>query len=180
MAQDKVSQRYAKAVFDYLKDEAKVRSMIGELQEFAMLIEGSSELTLVLTSDVYSDNERLAVVNDLVGKAKLSKDTQRVLLVLTTAKRLDHLRSIVEKLKLILLESGNVVSLSVETATSLETEEKKKIEDKFTKILGKKVEASYKVDPALLGGLRVTAAGRTYDGSLTGWLSSFEESLITG
>jgi len=78
------------------------------------------------------------------------------------------------------LESGNVVSLSVETATSLETDEKKKIEDRFTKILGKKVEASYKVDPALLGGLRVTAAGRTYDGSLTGWLSSFEESLITG
>ena len=180
MAQDKVSQRYAKAVFDYLKDEAKVRSMIVELQEFAMLIEGSSELTLVLTSDVYSDNERLAVVNDLVGKAKLSKDTQRVLSVLTAAKRLDHLKSIVDKLKLILLESGNVVSLSVETATSLETDEKKKIEDRFTKILGKKVEASYKVDPALLGGLRVTAAGRTYDGSLTGWLSSFEESLITG
>jgi len=81
---------------------------------------------------------------------------------------------------LILLDSANVVSLKVETATSLEADEKKQIEDKFTKILGKRVEANYQVDPALIGGLRVTAAGRTYDGSLTGWLNSFEESLISG
>lgn len=180
MAQDKVSQRYAKAIFDFLKDETKVRSLITELKEFALLIEGSNELSLVLTSDVYSDNERLAVVEDLVTKAKLSKDTQRVLSVLSQAKRLDHLRSIIERLQLILLDSANVVSLKVETATSLEADEKKQIEDKFTKILGKRVEANYQVDPALIGGLRVTAAGRTYDGSLTGWLNSFEESLISG
>jgi len=90
MAQDKVSQRYAKAIFDFLKDETKVRSLITELKEFALLIEGNNELSLVLTSDVYSDNERLAVVEDLVTKAKLSKDTQRVLSVLSQAKRLDH------------------------------------------------------------------------------------------
>jgi len=180
MAQDKVSQRYAKAIFDYLKDGSKIRALISELEEFSILIESNTELSLVLTSDVYSDDERLAVVEDLVTKAKLSHDAKKVLSVLSTAKRLDHLRSIVERLQLVLLDSANVVSLSVETATSLESEEKKKIEDKFTKILGKKVEANYKVDPALIGGLRVTAAGRTYDGSLTGWLNSFEENLISG
>ncbi len=180
MAQDKISQRYARAIFDYLKEEAKTRVLMAELQEFTMIIEGNAELSLVLTSDVYSEKERQAVVEDLVVKAKLSFDAKKVLLVLSIAKRLDHLRAIVERLQLILLESANMVSLSVDTATTLESDEKKKIEEKFQTILGKKVEANYKVDPELIGGLRVTVAGRTYDGSLTGWLSSFEENLISG
>ena len=118
--------------------------------------------------------------SDLVSKAKLSAEALKVLLTLSSAKRLDHLSAISDRLQLILLESANVIALQVETATTLESEEKKKIEDKFQKILGKKVEASYKVDPALIGGIKATAGGRTYDGSLVGWLNSFEENLISG
>ena len=180
MAQDKVSQRYAKAIFDHVKDAAKLRSLIEELRNFAALIEGHAELSLVLTSDVYSEKERSAVIEDLAAKAKLSIDVKKVLLVLSAAKRLDHLTGVAERLQHILLESAGVAPLSIETATTLETEEKKKIEEKFQKILGKKVEANYKVDPALIGGIKATAGGRTYDGSLVGWLTSFEENLISG
>ena len=180
MAQDKVSQRYARAIFDYLKDESRIRSLITELRGFALLLEGHNELSLVLTSDVYSEAERRSVVEELVSKAKLSGEALKVLLTLSSAKRLDHLSAISDRLQLILLESANVIALQVETATTLESEEKKKIEDKFQKILGKKVEASYKVDPALIGGIKATAGGRTYDGSLVGWLNSFEENLISG
>jgi F-type H+-transporting ATPase subunit delta len=180
MAQDKVSQRYAKAIFDYLKDESKVRSLISELKEFALLLESHIELSLVLTSDVYAEAERILVVADLIAKAKLSLEAKKVLSVLCVAKRLDHVASIAQRLQLILLESANVVSLNIETATNLEADEKKKIEEKFQTILGKKVEASYKVDPSLIGGIKATAGGRTYDGSLMGWLHSFEENLISG
>ncbi|MBM4315964.1 MAG: ATP synthase F1 subunit delta [Deltaproteobacteria bacterium] len=180
MAQDKVSQRYAKAIFDYLKDEAKARTLISELKEFAFILEGHKELTFVLTSHVYSEAERNLIVEDLVSRAKLSVEAKKVLLVLCVAKRLDHVASIAERLQLIVLESANVVSLNVETATNLEANEKKKIEEKFRTILGKKVEARYKVDPTLIGGIKATVGGRTYDGSLMGWLHSFEENLISG
>lgn len=180
MAQDKVSQRYARAIFDYLKDSSKVRDLIKELTSFALLIEGHSELLLVLNSAVYSEQERAGVIEDLVAKTKLSEDSKKVLLVLSSAKRLDHLKAVAEKLQQILLDTANVAALNIETATSLEAEEKKKIEAKFQTILGKKVEANYKVDPALIGGIKATAGGRTYDGSLVGWLNSFEENLISG
>ena len=180
MAQDKVSQRYAKAIFDHLKDADKIRMVANELSEFAVMIEDHAELTLVLTSDVYSEEIRKNIVEDLATKTKISADAKKALLILSSAKRLDHLKGVSEKLQQILLESANVTALNIESATTLEAEEKKKIEEKFKTILGKKVEANYKVDPNLIGGLRVTAAGRTYDGSLTGWLNSFEENLISG
>ena len=66
-----------------------------------------------------------------VSKAKLSAEALKVLLTLSSAKRLDHLSAISDRLQLILLESANVIALQVETATTLESEEKKKIEDKF-------------------------------------------------
>jgi F-type H+-transporting ATPase subunit delta len=180
MAQNKVSQRYAKAIFNYIRETTQTRSLISELHEFSVVLKGSRELSLVLESDVYSETERRSIVEDLVAKAKLSELAKKVLVVLSSAKRIDHLSSIVERLESILLESANVVALKVETATNLEAEEKKKIESKFEIILGKKVEANYTVDPSLIGGLRATAGGRTYDGSLVGWLNSFEENLISG
>lgn len=99
---------------------------------------------------------------------------------MSSAKRLGLLASVAERLQLILLESTNVMPLIVETATTLEADEKKKIEEKFQTLLGKKVEATYIVVPSLIGGLKATAGGRTYDGSLVGWLNSFEDSLISG
>jgi len=70
--------------------------------------------------------------------------------------------------------------LKVKTAEELDDSHKSKIEQRFGKILGKKVEARYEIDPSLIGGLRVDAGGRTYDGSVDGWLTSFEERLVGG
>ncbi|MSP18249.1 MAG: ATP synthase F1 subunit delta [Bdellovibrionales bacterium] len=180
MAQDKVSYRYAKAIFDYVKDGANLRSLIAELKEFAQTVSTHSELSLVLTSDIYSTEDRHAILKDLFLKKSLSETAKRVLLVLSSAKRLGLVASIAERLQLILLESTNVMPLIVETATTLEADEKKKIEEKFQTLLGKKVEATYIVVPSLIGGLKATAGGRTYDGSLVGWLNSFEDILISG
>jgi len=38
MAADKVSGRYAKAIFDFLGDEKKIREMIPELKAFAAVM----------------------------------------------------------------------------------------------------------------------------------------------
>ncbi|MFM8316395.1 MAG: F0F1 ATP synthase subunit delta, partial [Deltaproteobacteria bacterium] len=83
MAQDKVSQRYAKAIFDYLKDSQKTRNLISELLEFDSVLKASHELSLVLTSDVYSEKERNEIVADLVTKIQLSEDARKTLLVLS-------------------------------------------------------------------------------------------------
>jgi F0F1-type ATP synthase delta subunit len=62
----------------------------------------------------------------------------------------------------------------------LSNEEKKVLEGRFAKVLNSPVSASYLVTPALVGGLKVTANGKTYDGTLSGWLNQVEEVLVGG
>ena len=95
-------------------------------------------------------------------------------------RRLGHLPGIANRLHLLLLESAGTVPLDVNAAVALTAEEKDKVERRFAKMLGKKVEANYTVDASLIGGLRVTVGGRTYDGSLAGGLNNFEEQLVGG
>lgn len=134
----------------------------------------------MLTTGVFSEEDRKAVLNDIFDKASVSADARRVLLVISELKRLRSLPEISVKLTELLLQGENIIPVSVGSSHSLGGEEKKQIESRFTKILGSPVEASYYTDPKLIGGVRVTANGKTYDGTISGWLNRFEEILVGG
>lgn len=179
--QNKVAYRYAKAVFAHLEGASgPVREMMESLDRFAQLAVSHEELSRVLYSAVYSDSQREPVVEDLVKKMKLGESTRRVLLVLSRAGRLSHLPLVVKELRHLLLQSEGIVPLHVESATVLSAEERKSVEREFAERMGKKVDASYAVDPKVLGGLKVTAGGRTFEGTLQGWLETFEQRLVGG
>lgn len=93
---------------------------------------------------------------------------------------MNALSSILVWLNRFVLETANVIAVQVESATDMNADQKAKVERRFQSLLGKGVEASYRIDPKLIGGVRVTANGKTYDGSIAGWLSSFEEQLVQG
>lgn len=175
---DKISNRYAKAFYDYLHSPSQVRAVAGELKAFASFMESSEELRQVLTTGIHSEKSRRGVIEDLVEKAGMHEHGKKILLLLSAQQRLTHVRAIAERLIQLVLEASEIVPLSVIAATELNDTEKKKIENRFESILGKQVEASYSVNPELLGGLKVTAGGRTFDGSLNGWLRGIEEKLI--
>ena len=177
---DKIATSYAKAVYDHLGDAAKVRAVGDELKSFAGVLAENKELSDVLATQRFSEEDRAGVLADLTARLKLSPDASRVLQVLSEMGRLDHVAGVAQKLHLLMLDAAGVVPLHVESSVGLDASEKQKVEQKFQKILGKKVEASYVVDPNLIGGLRVTAAGRTYDGTLSGWLNVFEQKLVGG
>jgi F-type H+-transporting ATPase subunit delta len=178
MAHGKVASQYAKAFLDALKENEKVRTAIRELRAFSEAVESHPELRHVLTTDLFSDEDRRGVVEDIARRLAVSADTTKLLLVLSAAKRLKWVEGIAHRLNILLLNSVSIVPLDVTASSELVDEEKQKVEQKFEKVLGKKVEATYTVDPNLLGGLKVSAAGRTFDGSISGWLTDIHESLM--
>lgn len=177
---DKISTRYAKAIYDFLKTEAKVRPVVKDLITVTKTVEGNPDLKRVMTTELFSAEQRRGIVEDLASKFGFGADTKRVLLLLSVQGRLSHTGQIAERLNQLVLEASGVIPLGVTAALELSDDDKKKIEAKFKKILGKEVEATYHLNPELFGGLKVSAGGRTFDGSLSGWLSSLEEKLIGG
>jgi F-type H+-transporting ATPase subunit delta len=183
-ANAKVSSRYARAIFDQYADgtkgAAKVKKIGEELLHFAKMIESNDDLKLALLTDLFTEEARTAIVDDLAGKLKLTAETKRILEIVSESKRVRLLSSIAERLHHLLMESADVVAMHVQSAAELGEDARKKVESRFKKVFGKDVEASYEVQPSLMGGLRVTAIGRTYDGSLAGWFEAMEEKLVGG
>lgn len=175
---DKISTRYAKAFYEFLNSPSQVRLAANDLKAFATVVNANEQLQQVLTTEIYSEKERRGVIEDLASKLEIKDGSKKILLLLSSQKRLTHIESIAERLIQLVLEANDIVQLSVSAAANLNDDEKKKIETKFQKILGKQVEATYLINPELLGGLKVTAGGRTFDGSLNGWLRGLEEKLI--
>lgn len=176
----KVASVYARAVLEAAGSTDNAKKLAVELKDVASVIDGHPQLKLVLTSRAYSESFRKAVLEDLFKVVKVSDLAQRAVKVVSENKRLNALSAVAGKLSELLLTKESIVPISVASSSGLGGDEKKQIETRFSKILGKPVEASYEVKPNLIGGVRVTAGGKTYDGTISGWLNRFEEILVGG
>lgn len=174
---EKVASRYAKAIFDF-QSKAKAKDFLEELEKFSQLLSENKDLQQMVSSDLFSGEKQKDVVKDLTTKLKMSEATQRTLQVIAEGKRLNALPLILDRLNVLMLEAADVFPLKVDTAVSLSVDQREKIENKFSKLLGRKVQANYNMDEKLIGGVRVTAGNRTFDGSLSGWLSAVQEELV--
>lgn len=177
---NKVASSYARALHAVAGNSEDALKVAQELASFAAWLDESSELRMVCGSVRFSPAQRQAVVNDLAAKAKFDDVTKKALSVLTESNRLLFAGAVAEKLRLLALEDADVAPMHVESAEELDDGERKDLVKRFEKILGKKVEARFAVAPELLGGVRVVAEGRTYDGSLKGQLSRLGERLAGG
>ncbi len=174
----KVANRYARAVIEWLgSDDKKVSHVVDELEAFGALQKSHKELSQVLGSKRFPYQKQDEILSAVCEKAGAGADTVRVLRLLLEQGRIREVASITENIRLLILESQKVIPIRVQSAYDLSKEEKEKLVTKFSSFLGKEVDAFYETETDLIGGLRVTAAGKTYDGSLSGWLNHFEERL---
>ncbi len=174
---DPVAQKYAKAIFEQYPKAAVLEVILKGLTSFNEQVEKHPDLKKVATLISFSGESRAAVVGDIGAKLGLTKETLQVLNLLGVSNRLANLPNIISGLQQILWKSAGQVALEVESALELNADQKKKVESKFQQLFGKEVVASYSLDKALLGGIRVRAMGKSFDGTISGWLDSFKESL---
>lgn len=177
---EKLSSNYARAILGYAGSPEKAMGIASDLAEFANLVDNHQELKAVLQTVVFDETQRRSVLEELAKVLKWSEPVKRILFLLSENKRLIYLSSVAERLRLLALQATDVVPLSVTTPADLAEKDRARVETRMQKILGKKVDASYALDPSLLGGLRVSAAGKTYDGTLAGWLAAVEDKLVGG
>ncbi len=178
--QGKVISRYSKAIFLSLKDSKKADKVLPELEAFAKLIAEHKELALIVHAPTFSTQQRVDIIKDVTAKMKASQESVEILTAICKLGRLDQIGGIVSRLRVKVLENESIQPIQVWTAEPLGADEKKLVEDRFAKLLGKEVDAAYAARPSLVGGLKVSAGGRTFDGTVSGWLDTLKDRLVEG
>lgn len=166
--------RYAKAFGPVLAQTKAPEKTLAELRAIDDMLRGHAELWKWIHSPAATIAQSHGVLEDLRKKAAWSDLSDRILKTLVETRRLPILNDIVDKLEIYLWELQSIAPIQVASATELTADEKKRVEAKFASALGKQVRASFEVVPGLIGGIKVSAGGRTYDGTIDGWLRGFE------
>lgn len=170
-----VAKRYAKALYDIGTEQGKSEIFAENLNELAALLNGNQEVvTMLLNQSIQNDDKKKAInalINGMepmvVNFVDLVVDKNRA------ASLVAMCASYIELME----EQANIARAEIVSAVPLTEEQVKKIEDKFSGIVGQTVKAETSVDASLIGGVQVRIGDTVYDGSLANQLKKLNDSL---
>jgi len=172
-----LAQRYARALVDVAFQQQKSEEIRKELAGFAGLARESADLRNLLASPAVPREKKHAVIDALAKRLGSSKVFRNFLCVLVNNRRTGMLAQIQEAFEAQLLERFGVVQAQVTTARDLGAAEKTELGKALERLTGKRIEADYRLDPALIGGAVVQIGSTVYDGSVREQLQRLKMSL---
>jgi F-type H+-transporting ATPase subunit delta len=161
-----IAQHYADALADVAISEKNTESVSRELRDFLALLRESAQLGILLGSPAVSRANKHAVAQALVERMKASRTLRNFLFVVIDKRRMALLAEIQQAFEAQLDERQGVARASVVSAKDLKESEKKKLRAALERLSGRRVEADYHSDPALIGGAVVRLGSTIYDGSV--------------
>jgi F-type H+-transporting ATPase subunit delta len=175
-----VARRYARALLEVVmagpRDAASGPEAVRTALEAARgLIADQPSLAQALTHPAVPVSAREKIVGAVWPDAPAV--VRRLLNLLVERDRVELLPTVTEAFVEAWNEARGVVAATSVSAVELDAAQKQALAGALEKGTGKSVELQTKVDPSVLGGLRVTLAGRTLDGTVEAQLRALRRRL---
>jgi len=170
-------QRYAKALFELASETGALRAVEADLKSLSAALNGSADLKRLLASPAFGAADKAKGLKAIAAKAKFHATTVKFLGLMAANGRSADLRSIMNAFQALAAKARGAVSAEVTSATALSAAQAKGVAAALRTALGKDPEITTRVDPALLGGLKVRVGSRLFDASLKSKLDSLKFAL---
>ena len=168
---------YAKALFEAADDSGRVDAVQRDLGEFAAAVEASPELSAFLANPQVDPAAKVGVLGEL---SEGSDDLVHNFLRLIAAKgRAGQIPGIRDEFQALVDRAQGRVAVELTTAFELSDDEAAAIVAQIEQSSGRKVEATRKVDPELVGGMILQAGSLRVDASVRGRLERLRHELAT-
>ncbi len=143
----------------------------------AEAIESSDHVRRFFVSPVIGRADKERVLLGVFG-GKLGEIALHTVLLLVRKRREALLRPIVAAYEKLALESAGKEPLEIVTARALAANELNAIVVRLSRRYGKTFDVTQRIDPNLLGGVRITMGDRRIDGSLAGRFDELSRELF--
>src|SRR5215471_2508163 len=146
-----VHRVYARALYDAARDEGVVEETREEMADFVAAVRDVPELRAILRNPQIDPRAKSAALEAITGGVH---DIVRNFLKLLAEKgRISEVEEIERELERLVAREQGQITVELTTAQELTDEEARAIVDQIVKASGRKVEATRKVDPSLIGGV---------------------------
>ncbi len=172
--------KYAKGLFIAAKELNKVKEFGEELENLATGLKGYPEILQALQSPIYPPDIKLEILQEILSYFKVDPEIERFLKLLVERRRIQFLEEIVAMYQALLDEELGRARGEVITAFPISDDEKVELERALQTLLKKEVILEAKVDPEIIGGVKVKVGDYILDGTLKSQLEKFKEIIIKG
>jgi F-type H+-transporting ATPase subunit delta len=172
-----VGLRYAQALFELAKGQGDHGVVEADLKSLKAMRAESADLRTLIASPAFDAEEKgkgLAAVAEAAG---FCATTKKFLGLVAANRRANALPGMITAFEKIAAEDRGAVSAEVTTAMPLTDQQARALAAALRTALGKAAEIETRVDPAILGGLKVRVGSRLYDASLKSRLDSLKFAL---
>ena len=166
--------RYATAIYDLAHDAGALDAVAADLARLKAMMAESADLRRLIESPLIARSQQAQAMAALVEKAGLGDLARRAVGVVARNRRLAALPAIIAAFNALLaLRRGETVA-EVVSARPLTPAQAEAVAAAVRGAAGRKVSLDLKVDPKLLGGLRVKVGSRLVDASLAAKLARLQ------
>jgi F-type H+-transporting ATPase subunit delta len=152
----------------------------GELRQLAALVEEQPRLRSATTHPGVGAESRRRAFVAIAETGGASELLVRLVDLLAARGHLSLLPDLAEVYGARVNTARGIVPAEATGAVALSKEQERALAEALTATAGGELELTTKVDPRVLGGLRVKMGGKTYDGTVRGHLTALRRSLASG
>lgn len=170
-----VARRYAKALYDIGTEQGKSEIFAENLKVIAALLNDNEEVSLMLLNQSIQKDEKKKALRFLLED--MEPMVKNFVNLVVDKDRVDSLIAMCESYSDLLEEQANILHAEIKSAVALSEDQVKKIEERFSGMMGQTVKAEASVDAALIGGVQVRIGDTVYDGSIANKLKQLNNTL---
>ena len=169
-----VDRVYANALFEAAQEQGRLDAVREQLRE---VVDAEAQVPELLRNPQLDTRARAAAIEDILGGAE---DLLRNFLLLLADKgRTGQLEEIAREFERLVAEHEGVIHAELTTAVELSDEEATKLLGQIEQASGRKVDATRRVDPDLIGGIVLQVGSHRLDASVRGRLERLRRQLAT-
>lgn len=176
MIQASLARRYAKALLMIGLEDKTLETLEAELSAFDKTVLGSQEMRDVLADPTVLPSNKMKILKGVLAAMGMSEVVNNFLMLLAEKGRLVAFPEIFREFRRLADEHAGKAMAVVTSAAPLADGVKSDLVEKLSKLSGRKVELTQRVDPDLLGGMVAEIGGVIYDGSLRTQLKQLRDS----
>lgn len=176
MIVSEVARRYARALYAVASEKKQADQYLAELRGITKLVADQKDIGEFLNSPTAAIEVKSKALQ-AAFEGKVQQEILNLLQLLVEKGRFPQLEEIASAFETETDLARGVTRGTVRSASALEADQRKSLEETAKKLTGKQVLFKYDLDPSLVGGLVAQVEGWSFDDSLTSHLTSLKEEL---
>ena len=140
------SERYSRALFEVSKEANELDKVEGDIKNFQLLINSSSEINSFIKNPSQNINQQNQVINLLSDKLEFSRNLKNFFLLLIEKRRIFFIKKIAESFLRLCSKKRGEIKASLISSKELTQSEIDQLNKELSEAIGLTLKLDYKID----------------------------------